>query len=239
MFDEVNTSNTAYSESTGFDSGLQKYMLNVYNHMTIAVLITALAAMITYRVPALFNLVYRTPLSFIIMLAPLFMSMYLQYKVDSLSVEKAYGIFYTYAALLGISLSYIFIVYSGYSIARTFVLSAGLFAWISLYGYTTKRDLTTFGGVLMAGLMGVMICSLINLFVRSSGFEILLSVVVLLVFVGITAYETQQIRRVYYLLPNDEAAKIKYSIVSALSLYLNFINIFLRLLYLFGDRRDR
>lgn len=239
MFENVRSGmQGAKTLNTTFDAGLQKYMNNVYNHMALAVLVTAFSAMLTYSTPRLFALVYGTPLAYVIIFAPLAMSIYMQYKIETIAVSTAKIIFYAYAISIGLSLSYIFAVYTGQGITRCFLTSAGLFAWMSFYGYTTKKDLTSMGGILSAGFWGAIIFSLINLLVRSTGFEIFLSLVIMLIFIGLIAYETQNIKRSYYLLTENEDMRSKFSIISALSLYMSFVNLFLRVLYLFGSRRD-
>jgi hypothetical protein len=171
------------------------------------------------------------------MLAPLGLVFWLSAGIDRMSAGTAQLLFWVYAGLMGLSLAGIFLVYTGASIARVFFITGGTFAAMSLYGYTTKRDLTQFGSFLMMGLIGIIIASLVNIFIASSALQFAISVIGVLVFVGLTAWDTQQIKEMYVASDDGQLAG-KKSIMGALRLYLDFLNLFLMLMQLFGQRRD-
>ena len=222
------------------DAGLRAYMLRVYNYMAIGVALTGIAAWLTYQMvlsnPGLQQTLFGGPLYLVLLLAPLGLVFFLSFRIQHLQPATAQGLFFFYAALLGVSLTPIFIIYTGASIARVFFISAASFGALSLYGYTTQRDLSGFGSFLMMGLVGIIIASLVNIFLKSSAMEFVISVVGVLVFAGLTAYDTQQIKEMYSVNDDGTAAGRK-AIMGALRLYLDFINLFLMLLRLFGDRR--
>lgn len=237
----------------GIDQGLRSYMLGVYNYMTIGLAITGLFAMAIANFavtqdPSLAAaqmgntlltqfgvLIYGSPLKWVVMLAPLGMVMFLSFRIQSMSAATAQLTFWVYAALMGVSLSSIFITFELGSIARVFFITAVSFGALSLYGYTTKKDLSAWGSFLFMGLIGIVIASLVNLFLESSALQFAISVIGVLVFAGLTAYDTQQIKEMYYEGDDSEVAA-KKSIMGALRLYLDFINLFLMLLQLFGNR---
>ena len=216
------------------DAGLRAYMLRVYNYMAIGVGLTGLVAMLTYQLagPALL----QSPLIWVFMLAPLALVFFIGARINTLSAETARLLFFVYAALVGLSLSTIFLVYTEASITRVFFISAATFGALSLWGYTTRRDLSGFGTFLFMGLIGIVISSLVNLFLRSSGLDWIISVVGVGVFAGLTAYDTQRIKGMYD--PSDDAVSMgRKAVMGALSLYLDFINLFMMLLRLAGNRR--
>lgn len=216
------------------DVGLRAHMLRVYNYMTAGVGLTGLVAMLTYQFtgPELL----QSPLMWVFMLAPLALVFYISARINTLSAQAARLLFFIYAASVGLSLSTIFHIYTESSITRVFFISAATFGALSLWGYTTRRDLSGFGTFLFMGLIGVVIASLVNIFLRSSGLDWLISVVGVGVFAGLTAYDTQRIKGMYDL--NDDATIAgRKAVMGALSLYLNFINLFMMLLRLFGGRR--
>ncbi|MCO5131615.1 MAG: Bax inhibitor-1/YccA family protein [Xanthobacteraceae bacterium] len=216
------------------DVGLRNYMLSVYNYMALGVGLTGVAAFFTYRLtgPALL----QSPLMWVFVLAPLGLVFFISARINTLSVQTARLLFFVYAALVGISLSTIFHVYTQSSITRVFFFSAAAFGALSLWGYTTQRNLSGFGTFLFMGLIGVIIASLVNLFLRSSGLDWLVSVVGVGVFAGLTAYDTQRIRNMFD--SRDDATSTgRKAVIGALSLYLNFINLFMMLLRLMGGRR--
>ena len=180
--------------------------------------------------------IYMSPLRWVIMLAPLGMVFFLSFRVQKMSVSAAQMTFWAFAALLGVSLSSIFAVYTATSITQVFFISAATFGAMSLWGYTTKRDLTQMSSFLMMGLIGVIIAMVVNIFLASSALAFAISVIGVLIFVGLTAYDTQKIKEMYSVSDDGTVAGRK-AIMGALSLYLDFINIFLFLLQLFGDRR--
>ncbi len=229
----------AATGSTALDTGLRSYMLGVYNHMTTALALTGLTAfgtkMLATNSPAVGQLLFGTPLSYVIMFAPLAMVMWMSFRINKMSPAKARTLFYIYAAMMGISLSTILLAFTGASVARAFFITAGAFAGLSIYGYTTKRDLTAMGGFLIVGGFGLILASIVNIFVQSSGMEFLISIVGVLLFAGLTAYDTQKIKSMYYAGDSRDAAARK-SIFGALTLYLDFINMFLFMVQLLGNR---
>lgn len=220
--------------AAAIDVNLRNYMLSVYNYMALGVGLTGVAAFFTYRLtgPALL----QSPLMWVFVLAPLGLVFFISAKINTLSVQTARLLFFVYAALVGISLSTIFHVYTQSSITRVFFFSAAAFGALSLWGYTTQRNLSGLGTFLFMGLIGIILASLINLFLRSSGLDWLVSVVGVGVFAGLTAYDTQRIRNMFDS-RDDATATGRKAVIGALSLYLNFINLFMMLLRLMGGRR--
>ena len=222
------------------DDGLRSYMLGIYNYMAGGIALTGVLAYATatYAMsnPQVAQLLYASPLKWVIMLAPLAFVFFLSFRVMSMSVGAAQISFWAFAAVMGISLSSIFLVFTGQSIFQVFFVTAAAFGALSLYGYTTKKDLSGWGSFLFMGLIGVIIASLINLFVQSSALMFAVNVIGVLVFAGLTAYDTQRLKDQYYELAGHGEMLAKMSIMGALSLYLNFINMFTMLLSLFGER---
>ena len=225
----------AQAHDASIDMGLRKYMLGVYNYMTAGVAITGLTAYLISTQPALMQTLFGTGLSWVVMLAPLAFVMVLSFGINRLSASATQLLFWAFAAVMGVSLSTIFVVYTDTSIARVFFITSGAFAALSLYGYTTKRDLTGFGSFLIMGLFGIILASIVNLFLESSALQFMISVLGVLIFAGLTAYDTQRIKSMYYEGDGHEATT-KKSVMGALSLSLHFINMFMMLLYLFGNR---
>ncbi len=221
------------------DEGLRAYMLRVYNYMGIGLGVTGLVAYFfnqyTLSNEAVYNAVYLSPLMWIIALSPLAFVLVLSFGINKMSFATAQMTFWAFATVMGLSLSSIFVVYTGTSIARVFFITAATFGTMSLYGYTTKRDLTGMGSFLMMGLIGLIIASVVNIFMQSSALEFGISVLGVLIFVGLTAYDTQKIKEMYVELDSSEVMG-KKAIMGALRLYLDFINLFLMLLRLFGNR---
>ena len=217
------------------DAGLRSHMLSVYNYMGLALALTGLTAFVVASTPALLNLIFGTPLKWVVMLAPLGFIFALGFKARSMSVSAVQITFWAFAVVMGLSMASIFIVFTGTSIARVFFITAGTFGAMSLYGYTTKRDLSKFGSFLFMGLIGIVIASLVNIFIGSSALQFAISVIGVLVFTGLTAWDTQRIKEEYNELAGSETMT-KIAIMGALSLYLNFINLFMMLLQLFGNR---
>jgi len=225
----------AQADAAQIDVGLRQYMLRVYNYMTGGVALTGVIAYLVANSPTMLNAIYGTPLQWVVMLAPLGFVMVLSFGVNRLSPMMAQVLFWAFAAVMGVSLSYIFLAYTHGSIARVFFISAGMFAAMSLYGYTTKRDLTGWGSFLIMGLIGIIIASIVNLFLASNALSWAISIIGVLVFTGLTAYDTQRIKQQYSAL-DDAAIATKKAVMGALSLYLDFINLFLMLLRLLGNR---
>ncbi|MBI4184299.1 MAG: Bax inhibitor-1/YccA family protein [Proteobacteria bacterium] len=218
------------------DVGLRQYMLSIYNYMASGLALTGIVAYALASSPALMQTIYGSGLVWIVMLAPLGFVFALSLGIQRMKAGTAQALFWAFAVAMGLSLASIFLVYTGASIARVFFISAGTFAGMSLVGYTTRRDLSGFGGFLFMGLIGLILASLVNLFIQSSAFHFALSVIGVIVFVGLTAYDTQRIKELYFARDDSETAG-KKAIMGALTLYLDFINIFLMLLRLFGERR--
>jgi len=240
---------TKTADQTVIDEGLRAYMLKVYNYMTTGLLMTGLiayffgkASIVTNNAGEITNftsigtLLFTSPLSWIIMLAPLGFVFYLSARINKMSVSAAQTTFWLFSAIMGLSLASIFIQFTGASIARVFFIASGTFAAMSLYGYTTKKDLTKLGGFLFMGLIGIIIASIVNIFIGSSALQFAISVIGVLVFVGLTAYDTQKIKNMYYA-GDSESIGSKKALMGALRLYLDFINLFIMLLHLFGQRR--
>ncbi|MGZ5872159.1 MAG: Bax inhibitor-1/YccA family protein [Bradyrhizobium sp.] len=216
------------------DMSLRVHMLRVYNYMAAGVGLTALAAMLTYRLtgPELL----QSPLMWVFILAPLALVFFISARINTLSVQTARLLFFIYAALVGVSLSTLFHIYTNSSITRVFFISAATFGGLSLFGYTTRRDLSGFGTFLFMGLIGVVIASLVNMFLRSSGLDWMISIIGVGVFAGLTAYDTQRIKAMHDA-SDDETTAGRKAVMGALSLYLNFINLFMLMLRLLGNRR--
>ncbi|ARY26933.1 Bax inhibitor-1/YccA family protein [Brucella melitensis] len=223
----------------GIDQGLRSYMLGVYNMMAIGLAVTGLAAfgtaVLAQSNPAFQQLLFASPLRWVIMLAPLAAVFFLSFRIQSLSVGTAQAIFWGYAALVGLSLSSIFIVFTGQSIVRTFFVTAASFGALSLYGYTAKRNLSAMGSFLMMGLFGLILASVVNIFLGSTALQFAISVIGVLIFAGLTAYDTQEIKEMYY---EGDAADTqgRKIVMGALRLYLDFINMFMFLLQFMGNR---
>jgi FtsH-binding integral membrane protein len=226
------------------DEGLRSYMLRVYNYMTTGLALTGAVAYLVAHTPALLGLLYAvqpdggvaaTPLAWIAMLSPLAFVMVLSFGIHKMKASTAQLVFWLFAGVMGLSLANIFLVFTGASIARVFFITAATFAAMSLYGYTTKRDLTGFGSFLFMGLIGIVIASIVNIFIASSAMHFVISIVGVLVFTGLTAYDTQKIKEMYDAVDGSDVAG-KKAIMGALSLYLDFINLFMMLLHLFGNR---
>ncbi|KAB2835661.1 MAG: Bax inhibitor-1/YccA family protein [Caedimonadaceae bacterium] len=226
---------TGYA-AEGIDVGLRSFMLSVYNYMTLGLTLTGLVAYFVFSTPALLHAIFGTPLYWVVALAPIGFVFYLSFKIQSMSAARAQTLFWIYSGIMGLSMASIFLVYTGTSVAKVFFITAGTFAATSLYGYVTKRDLSGFGSFLFMGLIGILIASLVNIFLKSSGLDFMISIIGVGVFVGLTAYDTQMIKNLYADSDNQEVAT-KKAVIGALSLYLDFINMFIFLLRLLGNRR--
>lgn len=220
-----------------FDEGLRKHMLRVYNYMGLGLVITGIVAFVVSQTPALYVPIFSTPLKWVVMLAPLAFVFFFSFRIHAMSAATAQMAFWAFAAVMGLSLASVFLVFTGTSIARTFFITATMFGAMSLYGYTTKRDLSQFGSFLMMGLIGVVIASIVNIFLGSSALQFAISVIGVVVFVGLTAWDTQNIKE-QYAENYDQESQQKLAVFGALSLYLNFINLFQLLLSLTGQREE-
>lgn len=235
----------AQTQAVGYDAGLRAYMLRIYNLMASALAVTGIVALFTANSPAMLNLFFMqteqgmalSGLGWLALFAPLGLVLWMSFGFNRMSASTANVLFWAYAVVMGFSLAPIFLAYTGESIARAFFVTAGTFGGMSLYGYTTKRDLTGFGSFLIMGLIGLIIASIVNLFVQSSAMGFALSVVGVLIFVGLTAYDTQKLKAMYYQIGSTGELAAKFAIMGALNLYMDFINIFIHLLRFMGERR--
>ena len=254
-----NSYRTAQSGYAGYDTaaldaGLRAYMLRVYNWMASGLVLTGLVAYAIFAVPALHALFYTTRLdaagnavdaptilSYIAIFAPLGFVLVLSFGVNKLSTTAAQSLFWAFCAVMGASLTSILMVYTGTSIASVFFITAGTFAGTSLYGYTTGRNLSGLGSFMMMGLIGIIIASLVNIFLHSPAIQFAISFLGVFIFVGLTAYDTQRIKADYVQFGSSYGPEManKRSVYDALQLYLNFINLFMFLLQLFGQRNNR
>ena len=240
-FDRPTIAAARAGTAAAIDQGLRSYMLKVYNYMGLGLVLTGAVSyfVANWAMSSQANaeLIYGSPLRWVIMLAPLAFVLVLSFGIQKMSVVAAQATFWAFAAVMGVSLSSIFLVYTDASIAKVFFISAAMFGAMSLWGYTTKRDLTAMGSFLMMGLIGIIIASVVNIFLHSSALEFGISIVGVLIFVGLTAYDTQKIKESY---SESHGAELlaKGAIMGALSLYLDFLNLFLMLLRLFGNSRN-
>lgn len=240
MSDFIRTNRSSFASTASkasYDLGLRNYMLGVYNNMGIALVISGLVSFFVANSQGLMHAFFGTPLQWVILFAPLVFVMVFSAKIGSMSTDAARNCLWAFSALMGLSLAPIFLAYTGASVARCFFISASVFGAMSLYGYTTKKDLTGMGSFLMMGLIGVIIASLVNMFLKSTGMQFVISILSVLIFTGLTAYDSQRIKSMYYQFQGSDVAG-KVAILGALSLYMDFINLFLSLLQLFGERRD-
>ena len=245
-------SKVSAAETHVIDEGLRAYMLKVYNYMASGVFLTGIVSLILFQLSGGYNIqitslgitgltsignaLYNSALMWVVMLAPLGIVIYMSFGIAKMSSTKAQTTFWIFAALMGASLSSIFLVYTGASITRVFFITAGTFAAMSIYGYTTKKDLTRLGSFLMMGLIGIIIASIVNIFMKSTMLYFVISIIGVLIFVGLTAYDTQKIKNMYLVSDSGEVMG-KKAVMGALTLYLDFINLFIMLLRLFGQRR--
>jgi FtsH-binding integral membrane protein len=231
------------------DAGLRAYMLRVYNYMAAAVALTGVVAYATFNAAVVTDAsgkitaltpfgqtIFSGPLSIVLLLGTLGLVFFISFRINRLQYTTAMTLFMVYAALLGVTLSSIFLAYTGASITRVFFISAASFGALSLYGYSTQRDLSAMGSFMIMGLFGIIIASLVNIFLKSSGLDWAISIIGIGVFAGLTAWDTQRIKEMYDSM-DDDGTMGRKAIMGALSLYLDFINLFLMLLRVVGDRR--
>lgn len=229
-----------------FDEGLRNYMLKIYNFMAIGLLVTGVFAFSTLNFPPLASLMFNigpngefmgtSGLGMLISFAPLGIAIYFFMGLGRMSVNTAQTLFWVYAAVMGMSLSYLGLVYTGQSLARTFFICASVFGAMSLYGYSTKSDLTSMGSFLIMGLIGLIVVSLVNIFLRSPAIDFATSFIGIAIFMGLTAWDTQKLKTIYYSSGGGEMGQ-KMAVMGAFTLYLDFINLFLYTLRFFGDRK--
>lgn len=240
------TTDTGARADAAIDAGLRAYMLRVYNYMASGVLLTGILAMLTANSQTMFNLLYAqnaaggfgyTTLGWVVALSPLAFVLVLSFGINRLSAAASQALFWAFAAIMGLSLSSIFLLYTDASIARVFFITAATFGALSLWGYTTKKDLSGWGTFLFMGLIGIIIASIVNWFLASPALYWTVSFLGVLIFAGLTAYDTQQIKNMYYEGDSGDTAT-KKAVMGALRLYLDFINMFLLLLRFFGAARE-
>lgn len=229
------------------DEGLRKYMLGVYNYMSGALALTAFVAYLVANVPAITALFFKfsetgalagyTALGFVAMLAPLAILLIGSFKMNSMSASGVQTMFWAVAGVMGLSMSVILLAYTGASVIKVFLITSIAFAGLSLVGYTTKKDLSGMGSFLIMGVIGIIVAGIVNMFLKSPGIHFAISAIGVLLFAGLTAYDTQNIRRTYYHVAGNAELAAKASVMGALSLYLDFINMFQFLVQFLGDRR--
>jgi uncharacterized protein len=235
--------------AVAYDLGLRAHMIRVYNYMAGGVALTGVVAWLTFQMAIATNAsggiiglspfgqaLFGSPLRWVVMLAPLGIVFLISFRIGQMQASTARAWFFAYAALMGLSLATIFMVYTGTSITRVFFISAASFGALSLYGYTTQRSLDAIGSFLVMGLFGIIIASLVNIFLASSALNWTISVVGVVIFAGLTAWDTQKIKEMYSPM-DDGTVGGRKAVMGALSLYLDFINLFMMLLRLMGDRR--
>lgn len=219
------------------DEALRSYMLRVYNYMGSGLALSAIVALLVSQSPALMQTLFGSGLAFVVMLAPIGLLLVMSFGINKLSAGAIQGLYWAFTATMGLSISAIFMVYTGTSILRIFFITAAMFGAMSIWGYTTKRDLTGMGSFLFMGVIGLIIASIVNIFLESSVLQMAVSAITVLVFTGLTAYDTQRIKSDFY--EGDPAdLQTKQAIFGATSLYVNFLNIFMALLSLFGQKNE-
>jgi len=228
---------TTRASAAELDAGLRQHMLRVFNYMGLGLVVTGLVAYLVGSTPALYMPIFTTPLKWVVMLAPLAFVFFFSFRIHAISSSTAQMVFWLFCGTMGLSMASIFLVFTGTSIARTFMITAVMFGAMSLYGYTTKADLSRFGSFLMMGLVGIIIASIVNIFLGSTALQFIVSVAGVLIFTGLTAWDTQRIKEEYAEHYDSESLN-KLAVMGALSLYLNFINLFQLLLNFTGSREE-
>ena len=226
------------TKNVSYNQGLRNYMLGVYNYMTVALAISGLVAYLTARSGLAISL-FRSPLGWIISFAPLIISIVMSVKIASAKISTIKALFFGYSVLMGMSLSTIFLVFSGEMIAKTFFITASMFGAISIYGYTTKKDLSGYGHILIMIVWGLLIASIVNIFTHSSGLSFGISCVSVVVFSLLVAYDTQNLKNMYYAIEHDSNLKTRLGIFGALQIYIDFLAIFMHLLQIFASLQRR
>jgi FtsH-binding integral membrane protein len=224
----MSTITSSYQE---YDQGLRNFMLNMYNHTAAGLALSGIVAYLTYASGLIYTLM-TGPLAWVVMLAPLGMIFWYSFAGQNWTLSKIKNFYYAFTVVMGIGLSTLFAVYTAYSLTQVFFITSATFAGASIYGYSTKKDLTSMGSFLIIGLIGIIIASIVNIFMASSGLSFVISIAGVLIFTGLTAWDTQRAKEIYYSHGGDE----RFGVQFALSLYLNFINLFQMLLSLFGNR---
>jgi len=225
------------AEIIQYDAGLKRHMVGIYRIMALGLVVTAAVAFGVAHTPALAAAIFGTPLKWVAMLAPLAFVMFFTFRIERMTTNGARAAFYGFSALMGVSLASLFLVFTGISIAQTFLIAATMFGAISLWGYTTNRDISSWGSFLMMGVIGVVVASLVNIFLGSTTLHLVVSLVGVAVFIGLTAWDTQRAKSEYLAFAGTQAAE-KLQVMSALGLYLNLINLVQLLLTFTGQQRD-
>ena len=226
------------TKSTSYNEGLRKYMLGVYNYMTVALGISAIVAMLAAKT-GLSVALMTTPLGWIIAFAPLIISLVMSFKITTAKLSTIKSLYFTYAILMGLSLSTIFLAFSGVLIAQTFFITASMFGAMSIYGYATKKDLSGYGHILIMIVWGILIASIVNIFMHNSGLSFAISCISVVVFSLLVAFDTQNLKRTYYAVCSDPNMAVRFGIFGALQLYIDFIAMFIHLLQIFASLQGR
>ena len=235
MTNPVRTPGFGVSQTAQTDAGLRAHMLGVFRNMGIGLIITGLVAAFIGNSPTLAAAIFGTPLKWVAIFAPLAFVFFFSFRIEQMSTATARMTFWAFSAVMGVSLASVFLVFTGGSIAQAFFSAAVMFLAMALWGYTTRRDLTKMGSFLMMGLIGIIVASLINIFLGSSAMQMVISIIGVVVFTGLTAWDVQRIKSDYFAFAGHEVAQ-KMQVMGALSLYLNFVNLFQMLLSLTGER---
>lgn len=225
------------AEAAEIDVGLRQYMLRVYNYMASGLALTGIVALLVASSPTLVQAIFGTPLKWVVLFAPIGMAFYLGARIHTMKASTAQIVFWVYAALIGVMLSSYLLVYTGASVARVFFITAASFGALSLFGYTTKKDLSGWGNFLFIGVIGIVIAGIVNIFMQSAMLHFVMSAVGVLVFAGLTAYDTQKVKEMYWEADGEEMTA-KKSILGALTLYMDFINLFIFMMQFLGIRRE-
>ncbi|WP_336959659.1 Bax inhibitor-1/YccA family protein [Sphingobium aquiterrae] len=235
MNNPVSTPRYEAARGAAFDAGLRNHFLGVYRNMGLGLVITGLVALVIGTTPALYQPIFGTPLKWVAIFAPLAFVFFFSFRFEKMTTASARMAFFAFSAVMGVSMASIFLVFTGSSIAQTFFIAASMFLGMSLWGYTTGRDLSKVGSFLIMGLVGILIAGLVNIFLASSALQMVISMLGVVIFTGLTAWDTQRIKSEYAYYGGTAAAE-KMQVMSALNLYLNFVNLFQMLLNLTGER---
>lgn len=240
------TTNVASGQSRAVDQGLRSHLLKVYNYMASGVLLTGVIAYFAGTSDAFLSMmltqgvdgkVGMSGLGYLVVFAPVAMAFFMMFRLHTMTTQGLKTMFWAYAGMMGLSLFSIFAIYTGESILRVFFITSGTFGLLSMYGYTTKKDLSSWGTFLFVGFWAVFIVSIVNMFMQSSGLQLALSYIGVLLALGVTAYDTQKVKEIYYMTGGSQDALARSSVMGALTLYFDFIYLFINLLRIMGDRR--
>lgn len=234
--DQRYASTASGAEAAALDMGLRKYMLGVYNYMASGLLVSGVVALLVSSSPSLMQAIFGSGLAFVVMLAPFGILLVMSFAQNKISTPVMQGLYWLMVAMFGVSLSTVFIAYTDASVVRVFLITSASFAGLSLFGYTTKKNLSGMGSFLMMGLIGLIIASVVNMFMESSMMQMVISMVGVLIFAGLTAFDTQRIKSTYIQHRMEGDVAVRSAVMDAVSLYLNFVNMFMMLMHLLGDR---